>query len=310
MSVDLIDRRALAVRQFNRFYTQKIGVLREGYLGSTYPLPAVRLLYELAHRQEAIAADLARDLNVDQGYLSRIIKRLRKDGLIRGETASHDRRQTILSLTAKGCEAYEEYNQRSQDETVALLAALPEPEQRRLVDALQTAGRLLGDSTRSAEPPVLLREPRPGDMGWVVEAHGTLYAHEYGWTAPFEALAAEVVARVMRQYDPSHDRCWIAERDGQRVGSVCVIRENEEDAKLRLLLVDPVARGRGLGRCLVQECIRFARATGYRRLVLWTTDALADARRLYASEGFRMTAQTPFSGFGEGLMQETWALEL
>lgn len=300
--------RAQAVRRFNRLYTQRIGVLAEGYLDTTWPLAAVRIVFELGDRGEAIAADLARDLSLDPGYLSRLVNRLRREGLTDRRPAARDRRQSILSLTDRGREVFATVDRRSREEIGSLLASMPETDQRRLVEALGVAGRVLGDAHPA--PIVVLREHRPGDMGWVVQAHGALYADEFGWDARFEALVAEIVAGFLRTFDPVWERCWIAERDGVPVGCVFVVRQDDEAAKLRLLLVDPSARGGGLGRTLVQECIRFARAAGYRRLVLWTNDVLIGARRIYEAEGFSVTEQTPHADFGPPMVGELWELAL
>jgi len=308
MNDDRIARRAAAIRRFNRLYTQRIGILEEGYLDTDYPLAAVRLVFELGDRGEAIAADLARELNLDPGYLSRLVNRLRRDGMLGRRPAPHDRRQSVLSLTDRGREVFETVNRRSQEEIGALLASMPEADQRRLVEALGVAGRLLGDVYPA--PVVVLREHRPGDMGWVVQAHGALYADEFGWDERFEALAAEIVAGFLRTFDPAWERCWIAERDGIPVACVFVVRQDDEVAKLRLLLVDPSARGGGLGRTLVRECIRFARAAGYRRMVLWTNDVLAGARRIYEAEGFSITERTPHADFGKPMVGELWELAL
>jgi len=302
--------RAQAVRAFNRFYTQTFGMLRDDYLETPYALPLMRVIFELGHRGEAIAADLARDLGLDQGYLSRLVKRLRRDGLVTATTAPHDRRQQVLALTETGAEIFAAADHQSSVEVMNLLETLPEPDQRRLVAMLESAARLLGATDPGRAPVVVLREHRPGDLGWIVAAHGALYAREYGFDSRFEAEVAEVAAAFLRGYDPAREHCWIAERDGERVGCVAVVRESDEVAKLRILLVDPAARGIGLGRTLVRECIRFARAAGYRTLTLWTVDILTAARHIYASEGFRIVATAPYDGFGPALTSETWNLAL
>ncbi|MDQ3654098.1 MAG: helix-turn-helix domain-containing GNAT family N-acetyltransferase [Chloroflexota bacterium] len=308
MTDDRIAHRAQAIRRFNRLYTQKIGVLEEGYLDTAYPLAAVRLVFELGDRGEAIAANLARDLSLDPGYLSRLVNRLRREGLIERQAAPYDRRQSVLSLTDRGREVFEAVNQRSQEEIGSLLESMPETDQRRLVEALGVAGRLLGEAHPA--PVIVRREHRPGDMGWVLQAQGALYADEFGWDARFEALVAEIVAGFLHTFDPAWERCWIAERDGIPVGCVFVVRQDDDTAKLRLLLVDPSARGGGLGRTLVRECVRFARAAGYRRLVLWTNDVLIGARRIYEAEGFSITEQTPHADFGKPMVGELWELVL
>jgi len=302
-----LAHRAQAVRRFSRLYTQRIRVLDERYLDTAYPLAAVRTIFELGERGMAIAADLARDLGLDPGHLSRLVNRLQRDGLVERRATAHDRRQSVLSLTDRGRALFDTVNRRSQEEISALLATLPEADQRRLVQSLGAAAEVLG----GRQPPiVVLREHRPGDMGWVVQAHGALYATEYGWDERFEALVAEIVAHFLRTFDPARERCWIAERDGVPVGCVFVVRQDDDVAKLRLLLVEPAARGCGLGRTLVRECIRFARDAGYGRLVLWTNDVLVAARAIYESEGFRLVGQAPHADFGKPMVGETWELTL
>jgi DNA-binding MarR family transcriptional regulator/N-acetylglutamate synthase-like GNAT family acetyltransferase len=307
---DILATRADSVRAFNRFYTQKIGVLDEGYLDTGYPVAALRVVFEIGQRGQAIAAGLARDLDLDQGYVSRLVKRLRRDGLVDTAPSPIDRRQAVLSLTDEGQSLFARIDQRSTADATALLAPLPGADQARLVAALREARQLLGDASPAPPPMVILREPRPGDFGWIVEAHGVLYHREHGFDARFEATAAEVVAAYLRAHDPERERWWIAERDGERVGCVGVTRGSESVAKLRLLLVDPGARGHGLGRTLVRECMRFARDAGYRTLTLWTVDVLAAARHIYASEGFRLVHAEPYDGFGRAVMSETWDLAL
>lgn len=303
-----LAHRAQAIRRFSRLYTQRIGVLGEGYLDTAYPLAAVRIIFELGDRGETIAAGLARDLKLDPGYLSRLVNRLRRDGLIARASGAHDRRQSVLSLTDRGRELFDTVNRRSQEEISALLRTLPEVDQRRLAESLGVAARLLGGGQPA--PVVVIREHRPGDMGWVVQAHGALYSGEFGWDARFEALVAEIVAGFLHTFNPAQERCWIAERDGDQVGCVFVVRQDDEVAKLRLLLVDPSARGSGLGRMLVRECIRFARAAGYRKMMLWTNDVLVGARHIYESEGFQLVETAPHSDFGKPMTGETWELEL
>jgi len=307
---DNIVQRANAIRAFNRLYTQTIGVLQEGYLDTSYPLAAVRIIFELGEREQAIAADLGRDLNLDQGYLSRLVQRLKRDHVIARRPAEHDRRQSVLSLTKHGQAVFDHVNARSEHDFVTLLEAMPERDQRELVNSLQSAGRLLGGPEVHRAPVTVLRDHRPGDMGWVVQAHGAIYAREFGWNARFEALVAEIVAGFLRAIEPARERCWIAERDGAPVGSVFVVRHTDEIAKLRLLLVDPAVRGHGLGRTLVRECIRFASSSGYQRLMLWTNDILSGARHIYETEGFALVERTPHSDFGPPMMGETWELVL
>ena len=295
-----------ALRRFNRFYTRRIGVLREGLLGSPYTLTEARLLYELAQGGQATASALGRDLGLDLGYLSRLLQGLRRRGLVRAKRAAHDGRQSFLTLTAKGRQAFSVLDSRSRDATGAMLAPLPEHDRERLVGAMRTVEGLL--SNKRGE--ITLRSHRPGDLGWVVQRHGALYAEEYGWDERFEALVAEIAAKFARHFDRARERCWIAEMDGERVGAVLVVKQSRSTAKLRLLIVEPGARGRGLGRRLVEECIAFARAKGYRKLVLWTQSNLAAARHLYKEFGFKLVRREPHRSFGRELVGEFWQLAL
>ena len=295
-----------AVRRFNRFYTRRIGVLRAGLLGSPYRLTEARLLYELAQGGQATASALGRDLGLDLGYLSRLLQGLKRRGLVRARRAAHDGRQSFLTLTAKGRQAFAVLDSRSRDATGAMLAPLPEHDRERLVGAMRTVEGLL--SNKRGE--ITLRSHRPGDLGWVVERHGALYAEEYGWDERFEALVAGIVARFVKHFDAARERCWIAEIDGERVGAVFVVKQSRATAKLRLLIVEPAARGRGLGRRLVEECIAFARAKGYRKLALWTQSNLAAARAIYKRCGFRLVRKERHSSFGADLVGEFWQLAL
>jgi DNA-binding MarR family transcriptional regulator/GNAT superfamily N-acetyltransferase len=306
---EIATERVAAVRRFNRFYTRRIGVLQEGLLDSAFSLAEVRVLFELAHRAGPTASDLAAELSLDPGYLSRILQRFIRAGLVARRRAAADARVHELALTARGRAAFGPLDRRSQREVAAMLTPLPDDAQARLVGAMTTIASLLGTAptTRSA---CVLRAHRPGDMGWVVERHGALYAQEYGWDERFEGLVAEIVAQFIRSFEPRYERCWIAERDGQRVGSVFVVRKSATVAKLRLLLVDPAARGTGLGRQLVDECIAFAARAGYRTLTLWTQSNLTAARRIYEMAGFRLLAEDPHTSFGHDLVGETWSLAL
>jgi DNA-binding MarR family transcriptional regulator/GNAT superfamily N-acetyltransferase len=297
-----------AVRRFNRFYTRRIGVLRDGFLGSAFPLPEARLLYELGHRERCTASELGKDLDLDLGYVSRLLQSLKHRGLVRTKRSADDARASLLSLTAKGRKAFSLLDGRSRDEVSAMLGALASPEQTRLVDAMTTVESLLGGE--KSEPVISLRAHRPGDMGWVVQAHGELYAREYGWDERFEALVAEITAKFIQNFDAERERCWIAEMDGERVGSVFAVKQSRTVAKLRLLIVEPRARGRGLGRRLVQECVAFAREKGYRKLVLWTQSNLAAARAIYKSCGFELKKTEPHASFGVKLTGEYWELVL
>lgn len=304
-----IGERIAAVRRFNRFYTQKIGVLREGLHESPFSLTQARVLYELAHRPPLTASALAKDLALDPGYLSRILRGFEAKGLVERTQSETDGRQSFIALTAAGRTAFAPLDRGSRDEIGALLASLGEAEQRRLVAAMQTIGDLLGEGSAPREP-YLLRPHRPGDMGWVVHRHAVLYAEEYGWDESFEALVAEVAAEFIKNFDPKRERCWIAEKDGEIVGSVFLVGKSDDVAKLRLLYVEPGARGLGLGRRLVNECIRFARSVGYRRITLWTNSVLVAARRIYETTGFELVASEPHHSFGHDLVGETWERDL
>ncbi len=295
-----------AIRRFNRFYTRRIGVLETRYLGSPFPLPQARVLYELGQRGEATASELGAELDLDLGYLSRLVQSLRRQGLLQGEPSKEDARRVRLSLSAKGRKVYLQLDARSRQEVAGMLDQLPAPQQQRLVGALQAVEAVL----ERKDKPVALREHRPGDIGWVVHAHGRFYAEEYGWDERFEALVAEIAAAFVQNFDRKRERCWIAEMDGEPVGSVLVVKDTKTTAKLRLLIVDPKARGRGLGKRLVEECIRFAREKGYRRLALWTQSNLAAARGIYRAAGFRKVKEEKHASFGVKLTGEYWELEL
>lgn len=298
-----------AVRRFNRFYTQRIGVL-DPYLGSEFSLTEVRVLYELAHRDQPTATELGRDLALDAGYLSRILRRFERQGWMARSPSPADARQSLLQLTEAGHQAFAPLQQRSRDEAAALLAPLARPAQQQLTQALATVQRLLAPATSPAKQNVVLRDPQAGDMGWVVQQHGEVYAREYGWDSSFEALVAEIVAGYVRQHQPDWERCWIAELDGERVGSVFVVRKSKTVAQLRLLILTPQARGLGLGARLTDECLAFARSKGYKKMVLWTNSCLGSARDIYARRGFKLVNSEPYTGFGKDLVGETWELRL
>jgi len=303
------ENRVAAVRRFNRFFTRRLGVLREGLLHTPYSLTESRILYEIANRDQVIAAELAKDLGLDPGYLSRILDRLEQKGLIRKEQVPSDGRQRLLRLTPDGEAAASLLDQRSREEIGEMLGNLSEQDQNRLIQAMNTIEQLLGEGLKYSEPYVL-RQHEPGDMGWIVHMHGRLYAEEYGWDERFEALVAQICSDFINRYNPDRERCWIAEMDGQIVGSVMVVQESDEAAKLRLLLVDPRARGLGLGKRLVDECVRFARRKGYKKLVLWTNHVLVQARNIYQKAGFVLVKQEPHRSFGPELIGETWELSL
>jgi DNA-binding MarR family transcriptional regulator/N-acetylglutamate synthase-like GNAT family acetyltransferase len=296
-----------AVRRFNRFYTRRIGVLEEGLLGSEFSLAEARLIYELAQGEALTATALGATLGLDLGYLSRLLQGLRRRGVVGAKRAPQDARQTLLSLTAKGRKAFAALDARSRREMSGMLAPLPGPERERLMGAMRTVESLLG-APQKAE--IALRAPRPGDLGWVVHRHGVLYAREFGWDERFEALVAGIVARFVARFDPQCERCWIAERGGEMLGSVFMVKQSKSVAKLRLLLVEPQARGIGLGRRLVEACTGFARERGYRTLVLWTQSNLAAARAIYRKAGFRRVKTERHASFGVPLVGEYWSLRL
>jgi DNA-binding MarR family transcriptional regulator/GNAT superfamily N-acetyltransferase len=267
------------------------------------------VLYEVAHRDRPAAAELGKDLGLDAGYLSRILRGLRRRGLVDRRPSTADGRRSLLGLTRGGRAAFATLDERSRREIGALLDPLPPRDQGRLVEAMRAIEELLGGVPR---PPAsyLLRPHQPGDMGWVVHRHGVLYAQEYGWDETFEGLVAEIVARFVKRLDPRRERCWIAEMDGEAVGSVFLVKQSRTVARLRLMLVEPKARGMGIGQRLVDECIRFARQAGYRQITLWTNSVLLAARRLYTQAGFRLVDEEPYHGFGHDLVGETWDLKL
>jgi len=295
------------VRRFNRFYTRRIGALRPGLLGSPYSLPEARLIYEVGRRGRCTATELRGELDLDAGYTSRLVKALKRRGVLQSAPSAADRRASLLALTARGRKAFHRLDARSRAQVAAMLAQLAESDRDRLVGALRTVQDLLGEKNAAS---IVLREPRAGDLGWVVQAHGEIYAREYGWGERFEALVARIAAEYVARFDPARSRGWIAELDGARVGCAFVVPESKRVAKLRLLLVDPRARGRGLGRRLVGECIAFARSQGCRRLVLWTQSNLHAARAIYESCGFRLKKSELHAAFGVPLTGEYWELLL
>jgi DNA-binding MarR family transcriptional regulator/N-acetylglutamate synthase-like GNAT family acetyltransferase len=311
MGANTLEQRVAAVRRFDRFFTRQIGVLREGLLHSPYSLTEARILFELAHRDTLTASTLCRELGLDPGYLSRILASFEQRGLVDKARSESDGRQRLLRLTPAGEEAFALLDRRARDEVAELLGGLGEEEQGRLLRAMETIEGVLDRQKgfKFAEP-FVLRPHEPGDLGWVVHRHGVLYAQEYGWDQHFEALVAQIVADFITYYDSARERCWIAEMGGELVGSVFVVRASQEVAKLRLLLVEPQARGLGLGGRLVEECVRFARRAGYKKLTLWTNDVLTDARRIYEKAGFRRVSQGPHHSFGHDLISETWELPL
>ncbi|HVX38113.1 MAG TPA: helix-turn-helix domain-containing GNAT family N-acetyltransferase [Gemmatimonadaceae bacterium] len=307
-----IEQRAEAVRAFNRFYTRRIGALGEGHLGSDFSLTEVRVLYELAHRDAPTAGDIAEGLGLDKTYLSRTLRSFKTRGLLQAKPASDDARRKVLELTAKGRRAFAPLDDGAREEIVQMLRPLAASEQSRLLEAMRSIRGILGDP--DAQPdrsqPFVIRPHRAGDMGWVVHRHGVLYSEEYGWDERFEALVAGVVSQFIKDFDPERERCWIAERDGEIVGSIFCVAKNKTTAQLRLLLVEPSARGLGIGARLVDEVIRFAKQVGYKRLELWTQRNLTSARRIYKAAGFEITGTEGHEYFGVPLQAESWGMEL
>jgi DNA-binding MarR family transcriptional regulator/GNAT superfamily N-acetyltransferase len=308
------EDRVAAMRRFSRFYTRRLGVLDDRFLDSPFGLAEARVLYELTQRERATATELCASLDLDAGYLSRILRGFAERGLVSKTPAPEDRRQSRLALTAKGRKAYAPLERRSHDDVARMLGALTDAEQERVLAAMGTIERLIGEPARGADAApsaYVLRSPRAGDMGWVVARHAALYAQEYGWTSPrFEALCAGIVAEMINTHDPARERHWIAEMDGEPVGSVFCVKASDEVAKIRLLLVDPIARSHGIGTRLVDECVAFARAAGYRRMTLWTHSVLVAARKIYQGAGFELVKQWEHADFGVPVVGETWDMEL
>jgi DNA-binding MarR family transcriptional regulator/GNAT superfamily N-acetyltransferase len=307
MATSDLPQRVEAIRRFNRFYTRQIGVLTEGLLDSTFSLTEARVIYELAHHEQTIASALGDELGLDAGYLSRILQSFKKRGLIDTQPTQADRRQRILRLTQAGQDAFAVLNTRSAHQIEAMLSQVAPDDQQRLVAAMCSIEEILGAPPEHTAP-YILRPHQPGDMGWVVYRHGVLYATEYGWDEHFEALVASVVAQFIQNYDPKRERCWIAEMHGEIVGSVFLVKQSDSVAKLRLLLVEPKARGLGIGTRLVAECIRLARRLGYTTLTLWTNSVLLAARHIYVQAGFKLVKEEPHHSFGHDLVGETWEL--
>jgi DNA-binding MarR family transcriptional regulator/GNAT superfamily N-acetyltransferase len=303
------DGQIAAVRAFNRFYTRKLGVLDQHFGRSPFSLSEARVLYELAHREDLAAKEIGSELGLDAGYLSRIVQKLEDEGLITRKPLATDRRQYRLSLTAKGRQAFARLNLASQNEVATMLAALSPGDATRLTQAMATIEELLAPQARERRS-FLLRSHRVGHMGWVVSSQATAYAEEYGWDISYEALVAEICAQFIKNYDAAREHCWIAEVDGEPVGSVFLVKGSDEIAKLRLLLVDKKVRGLGVGRALVEQCVRTAREKGYKKMTLWTQSILVAARAIYKSVGFRCVAEEKHHSFGVDLVGETWEMEL
>jgi DNA-binding MarR family transcriptional regulator/ribosomal protein S18 acetylase RimI-like enzyme len=305
--------RIARVRRFNRFYTRQLGVLRKTYLGSPYSLAEARVLYEIFKGGAPTATDIGRVLDLDAGYLSRTLRSFEKRGLIARKASASDARQSHLALTARGRKAFAPLEQRSQDATAEMLGRLSRADEARLIAAMATIEELLDAAPPENPPPQRrydLRPPRHGDFGWIVRRHAELYAQEYGWVAPFEGVCAQIVADFVNKFDDKRERCWIAEMDGENVGSIMLAKDSETVARIRLLLVDPKARGLGLGRHLTDECIRFARAAGYRKMTLWTHSVLTAARHIYQQAGFKLMRSEQRESWGRAVVSEHWDFEL
>jgi DNA-binding MarR family transcriptional regulator/N-acetylglutamate synthase-like GNAT family acetyltransferase len=299
-----------AVRRFSRFFTRQLGLLDEHLLASGYSLTEVRVLYEIAHRQAPAAADLVRELGLDAGHLSRLLRRLSARGLVTRRPHAADARRSLLALTARGHQAIARLEKASSAQASSLVAHLDAGRSAELRAAMLTIERALSPAARAVPEPIVLRAHEVGDIGWIAHRQGLLYAQEHGWDQSFEALVAEIAARFVREFDPAHERCWVAEQGARIVGSVFVVRKSARVAQLRLLYVEPAARGQGLGGRLVDECIAFARAKGYRTLMLWANDVLRAARRLYQERGFRLEKRERHHAFGHDLVGQFWSLSL
>ncbi|HYK38246.1 helix-turn-helix domain-containing GNAT family N-acetyltransferase [Alloacidobacterium sp.] len=304
-----IDEEIATFRRFNRFYTRTIGTLSEGLLDSLYSLTEARILYELAHHEQATAKEIAGELKLDAGYLSRILRKFEDAELIEKQTSTADARLTILKLTQRGRASFGELNQLSNKQARELLDCLPPSKRDDLLRSMRAIEDVL---THKTSVPYILRQHRPGDMGWVTSRHGASYAQEYGWDEHFEALVARIVADFIIDYDPKRERCWIAERNGDRLGCIFLVKHSEQSdtARLRLLLVEPSARGLGLGKALVNECVSFARTAGYRKVTLWTQSILTAAHHIYQKAGFKLIREEPHHSFGADLIGQTWELTL
>ncbi len=307
------EDRVAAVRRFNRFYTRQLGVLRKTYLDSPYSLGEARLLYEIAQRGSPTASEIVRALDLDAGYLSRTLRNFEKRGLIQRKVSAQDTRQSHIALSASGRKAFAPLDRRSQRDAGATLEKLKPEEQARLVAAMNTIETLL-DNQAEARPTktsvVKLRAPVPGDFGWIIKRHAELYAQEYGWGAPFEGVCAQIVADFINKHDRKRERCWIAEIDGEKAGTIMLVRDSAKIARIRLLLLEPGARGVGLGARLVDECISFARRAGYQKITLWTHSVLTAARHIYQKAGFKLMRTERHRSWGRPVVSEYWDLDL
>jgi DNA-binding MarR family transcriptional regulator/N-acetylglutamate synthase-like GNAT family acetyltransferase len=297
------------VRRFNRFYTKRLGLLDQGLLKTQFPLIQARILFELAQQEQSTATALKQELGIDAGYLSRILASFEKDGLLRKSTSQTDSRQRLLSLTAKGRKAFSTLDARSKTDIEKLLDGLSSEDHHRLLHAMATIEGLL-DASETAVPAFFLRSHEPGDIGWMTHRHGVLYDEEYGFDETFEALVAEILAKFIQSHDPKRERIWIAERDGERIGSIMIVDAGKKIAQLRLLLVEPKVRGRGLGGRLIDECIKFSKRQSYKKIKLWTQSNLLEARHLYTKAGFEVVEEKPHHSFGHDLTAEIWERNL
>jgi len=307
------EQQIAAVRRFNRYYTRQIGVLRKTFLDSPYSLGEARVLYEVASRRAPTASDIARSLDLDAGYLSRVLRNFERRGLIRRQPSSKDARQSHLTLTARGQKSFTPLDARSQRDTAAMLAKLEPADRARLIAAMTAIEGLLGGAPAAEAAPqrnYILRPPRPGDFGWIVKRHAELYAQEYLWREPFEGVCAQIVADFVNKYDASRERCWIAESNGENVGTVMLVNDGDGVARLRLLLVEPKARGLGIGARLTDEAVRFARGAGYRKITLWTHSVLTAARHIYQGAGFKLMRSEEHQSWRQPVVSEHWDLEL
>jgi DNA-binding MarR family transcriptional regulator/N-acetylglutamate synthase-like GNAT family acetyltransferase len=309
MAQNDIATRVESVRRFNRFYTKQIGALSDHILKSRFSLAEARVIYELAQREESTATELGGELGLDAGYLSRLLGDFKKRGLIGRKRSDADGRQSFIWLTEKGRKAFAELNAHSHNEIEALIGGLSPANRNRLTEAMRVIEELLGAQAEQ-KAPYIIRPHQPGDMGWVTHRHGVIYNEEYGWDEEFEALVAEITAKFIRNFDPKRERCWIAERGGEIVGSVFLVKKSGTVAQLRLLLVEPSARGMGIGKRLVDECLRFARQAGYKKITLWTNSVLDAARHIYEEAGFRLVKEDPHNSFGHDLVGQNWELKL
>jgi DNA-binding MarR family transcriptional regulator/GNAT superfamily N-acetyltransferase len=304
-----MDQLVADVREFNRFYTRVIGLLQEGLLRSPYTLAEVRVMFELAQRDSTEVADLRRTLDLDAGYLSRMLAQLDAGGLVTRQRSAGDARRQTAALTDRGRAAFADLDARSSEQIRDLLATLTETDRRRLAGAMTTIRELL-DQQPAPRHTIVLRAPLPGEIGWVVQRHGALYAQEYGWDGTFEAMVARIMADYAAGHDPRREAAWIAEVDGAPVGCITCVREDDTTARLRVLLVEPAARGMGVGGRLAEECLRFAKRAGYQRIVLLTYDALADARRIYQRAGFQLASEEKTHAYGHDLVEQVWSRDL